>query len=784
MDPTAEPPRGGTALIVVPGVGDDAQAGTVASMSKALLVELGKGSRSTPFTQRIVVPALPGSSADAVVHDVACAQVTSPRLTDPLVIYEMHWADLSRFPGTTLIKFLLALYGLLFQTATIGIEAFRRVPKLTWSRRLIRVFSYLTSVLVVGLTAAAAILGVEFAAMLHLTDRGQRLAIAIVTLTLAIAVAWFGAQFQQGNGWRFDSVPYRLGRPLLAYELIALGVGVAPLVVYATGDDGDLAVAVHEVLWFGVRWILPVTWAAVGVVAIAISLTLLAVVRSKSGPTTARESYSAKRTAVLSVVVGGLGIAVLGAVLVATALVATIQAAGEKTKVPGEAAAGVGSSVRFEDYAAAVFERSVRPLGIALICTVALVALIVSAGFRYASAIAQARQKPRESRDGWILRHDLALVVLAIVSAVVAVVLFGRSSRIEDAIAVGLAVTGILLLVVYWSLRFIPSTARQPFRRGFDALLAYLGGLLHVLALTSALIVAAVALTMATPGTSGPGGDLQDFTTTLFTPLTKLVGGPDLSNGVGLTATVAVLAGLGALIQKNLAGVARGLDVTYDVATYMRVPHGRPDDRRPVEPPRRKVLRRYATLLRHIETVQAPDRIVIAAHSQGSMYTLALLFGDDSRDDADLIEGRGRWPLAPRLLPPDPAPGLAREELCEIKAPLCLLTAGCPILQTYAPNFPGQYDWPSDTAAVQAKLAAIGHGATWRNVYRSGDYFGRSLWAGGVVCEPSAPPSPLEEFCLGAGHHTGYWGDPDFAAHVRELIERPTQDPTRGVVSG
>jgi len=104
-----------------------------------------------------------------------------------------------------------------------------------------------------------------------------------------------------------------------------------------------------------------------------------------------------------------------------------------------------------------------------------------------------------------------------------------------------------------------------------------------------------------------------------------------------------------------------------------------------------------------------------------------------------------------------------------LTVPLSLVTAGCPILQTYAPSFPGQYDWPADPDAIVARLAAFGPGARWRNVYRSGDYFGRSLWAS-RVCDPPAPPAGLEEICLGPGHHTGYWGDPLFAERVLEMI--------------
>ena len=186
--------------------------------------------------------------------------------------------------------------------------------------------------------------------------------------------------------------------------------------------------------------------------------------------------------------------------------------------------------------------------------------------------------------------------------------------------------------------------------------------------------------------------------------------------------------------------------------------------------PRRRVLRRYATLLDHVATAQDPDAVVIAAHSQGSMYSLALLFGDEFRDRADRQEATG-WPLAPRVLPDHP--DVPREPSAAVTVRLALLTAGCPIQQTYAPSFPGQYDWPSDEDGVRAMLRRTGPNTTWRNVYRSGDYLGRGLWSGAGATDAADPLSrPLrrDEFCLGAGQHTGYWGDPRFAAHVLALI--------------
>lgn len=761
MDATADIPTGGTALIVVPGVGDDAAGDTVASMTKALLVEFGPGAYSTSLTQSIVVPPLPGSHDHAVVHDVSCARVHRSDTAPPLVVYEMHWADLSRFPGT-LRKFVLTLYGVLFQISTIGIEAFRAVPSLKLPISVIRAFSYLTAVLVVGLTAGATILGVEFAAMVRLTGHRERLAIAGVTLLLVAALAWYGDSFLRGHGWRFSSTPFT--RPGVAFGAVALAVGVGPLLVYGHDTKGTtLLLAVHDVLWQGVRWVLPVTWILVGIAAVAIALLMLAVNPDVPPATDAGRSYRAHRTAVLSVVVGGLGIALLGAVLVAAGLAATAQAAGVKSHVACRAARDVAAEkCIFGDYAQSLFTRSLRPLSVALLCALALLVVILIAAFRYVSALMQASMDKGEPPP----RDDVVAVAMSVVLLAVLVAAFLWATPAVAAVAaIVLGAVAVVLVVLHWTRCFRPSRIARPFGRGFDVLLAYLGSFWHVLLLTFALLTASTALAMGTPVTSGAGEGLQSLSESFFTPLTSLAGGSALGNGVKVSATVAVLLALAALITRNLSVLAKALDVAYDVATYVRIPHGTPGED-PVEPPRRKILRRYATLLDHVQAVQKPRTIVIAAHSQGSMYTLALLFGDEFRDRADRQEANG-WPLAPRALPDRPE--VDREPPPAVSTRLALLTAGCPIRQTYAPNFPGQYDWPADKGVVSRMLGDIGPETTWRNVYRSGDYLGRGLWLG-ATCRHHAPWGALTEACLGPGQHTGYWGDRHFARHVVALI--------------
>lgn len=748
--------RGGTALIVVPGVGDDSAGDTVGSMTTALLVALGPGAHSTPASLSMVVPPVPGSPADPVVHEVRCARIHRPADPAPLLVYEMHWADLSRFPDR-LGRFVLTLYGMLFQVSTIGLEALRTDSGGTRAQRLtLSAFSYLTAVLALGLTAGAAILGVELAALVRFTGHGATLAIATLALLIAAGAAWYGDRFLRARGWRFDEVPHHLGRPGLAFGLVAAGVGVVPLLIHADGHS--MVLSVHDVLWVGVRLVLPLAWALVGITAIAMCVLMARVAWAGAA---ARRRYAATRTALLSVVIGGLGIALLGALLVAVALAATSRATGADRAVPPRAAADVhAAGPTFADYSLEVFQQSLRPLGIALICALVLIVAILMTGFGYVSALAQSRQGAAAPvRSVWAL--VAAVLAVAWIPALV-----HADEGGADALAVALAVIAAALTVVFWARLYRPDAVRAPLRRGFERLLAYFGGPVHAVLLVAALAVAAAALVLATPATPAVARRLGDLSGSFFDPFAKLASGSSATTWKASAAAAGVL-GIATFLASRLPLLAKGLDVAYDVATYMRIPHGAPSDPSPVEPPRRQILRRYAALLEHIRTEQGPERIVIAAHSQGSMYSLALLFGDRYRDSADRLEGTS-WPLAPRLVPDHPE--AIREAAPVVEAPLALVTAGCPILQTYAPNFPGQYDWPSDRDAVIAGLATVGaRGATWRNVYRSGDYLGRALWAD-EICGDAPPQGPLSEHCLGPGQHTGYWGDARFARQVLALL--------------
>jgi hypothetical protein len=234
------------------------------------------------------------------------------------------------------------------------------------------------------------------------------------------------------------------------------------------------------------------------------------------------------------------------------------------------------------------------------------------------------------------------------------------------------------------------------------------------------------------------------------------------------------------------------LGAVLDVDTYLRTS---PAD----ATPRAKIVERYVSLLRYLVRYRDPsdgrgyDSVVIVAHSLGSLISADLL---------RFLQAEGDDALAPL--------GLAGEfDQRQGSISLKLLTMGNPTRQLLNRFFPYLYDWvrenpdngmqplPAPVAISPAAPppiiapralpdpAELGL-ATWVNIYRSGDYVGRSLWLtewyrrtiGGK--DAGEYPEPLyvassggrSEACIGAGAHTHYWDDtaPDVAEQLNGLI--------------
>lgn len=181
--------------------------------------------------------------------------------------------------------------------------------------------------------------------------------------------------------------------------------------------------------------------------------------------------------------------------------------------------------------------------------------------------------------------------------------------------------------------------------------------------------------------------------------------------------------------------VALVTDVIYDIATYLRVATPA------IVSPRIQMIARYRALLAHLRDT-GHTRIVIMAHSQGSALTLATLLGDQDRTP-----------------PLQPAPTSLRPDR------LTVLTYGCPATQTYARRFPSQVtNWTDPQRTIP----------NWLNVYRAGDYVGRS------ITEPpgfdptfSTRDSHPQERCLGPGQHMSYFSDERWRRVARYVVATP-----------
>ena len=230
------------------------------------------------------------------------------------------------------------------------------------------------------------------------------------------------------------------------------------------------------------------------------------------------------------------------------------------------------------------------------------------------------------------------------------------------------------------------------------------------------------------------------------------------------------------------------LGAVLDVDTYLRASPTNAT-------PRAKIMERYISTLRYLARYRDPDgraydSVVIVAHSLGMVITTDLLLYLHSNADPEVAA----FGIAPGQQP--------------AKIKLKLMSMGSPIRQLLNRFFPYLYDWvrekpdnglrplppplpclppptiPSTALPDPRELGLV----EWVNVYRSGDYVGRSLWLDEWYCRTTGrgsgrypqpvhratdgPPDTRVEMCIGAGAHTHYWDDtaPDVAEHLNSMI--------------
>src|SRR5688572_3279730 len=153
-------------------------------------------------------------------------------------VYEMRWADISRFPGG-LVRLVYTLYGLLLQISTLGLEAMRPLRGAMRRARVARDALYAAAwLLAIPVMAATAAVVLGSGALLGAVgfDDSPILAgvVAVAVAVIAVGFAAWGAHRLRRAGW--------LGLPVPVAALIALAlVGFAAWWVHRDGLRVGLA---------------------------------------------------------------------------------------------------------------------------------------------------------------------------------------------------------------------------------------------------------------------------------------------------------------------------------------------------------------------------------------------------------------------------------------------------------------------------------------------------------------------------------------------------------------
>ncbi|MDT4958994.1 MAG: hypothetical protein QOD31_2793 [Pseudonocardiales bacterium] len=235
--------------------------------------------------------------------------------------------------------------------------------------------------------------------------------------------------------------------------------------------------------------------------------------------------------------------------------------------------------------------------------------------------------------------------------------------------------------------------------------------------------------------------------------------------------TIVLLVGLGAAAFR-VARTRRSVGILWDLASFW------PRSAHPFAAPcyaERAVPDLVTRVYWHArDEKDAPRRIVVAAHSQGTVISMATFFQLKAIDDAE----------APSR-PDGTAPVLSW---------VAFLSFGCVLRRLYAKFFPAYFGVPELEKLRDDVLSVRGRPPRWRNLWRYSDYLGGQVTAGPPPVHPSSDPIEVELVDPGwarppgdtqlprADMHSNYWRDPVFAEQVGVLAKTvpavPTEAPT------
>jgi hypothetical protein len=715
-----------TAIVVVAGVGDEGSGEGAERIVEGLLRHGGwsAGDEVTewyPVTDDIL---------DAHDHEArarAARRFTLRRPPGPeppeVDVYELWWADLSRFPEA-LRSFVAAFLGLFLDMPAIARAAL--LGGLAIGRSSVQPVAkgpQETSVGMRSRLAAAGLLGIVgwLCAVPILIATFLTLAlVGLMTLALylrsleAPLLGWCLAIAAGGLAIAIGSlmVSHRYQRSGRAYALplTALALcGAATLVVWRIADRGgrpDLALgdAVVAVVAFPFRilWLTLLALTTLATIALLVRMARVSLLdRPEAGP-----AWRTSVTAVFAATAAPLGVAVL-----LTVISAGVGAASQPLTDRADFTSGAAGSVSVP----------------------AQVPWCLS-GPRDWSPSSGECPDTVEPGDATAPHDQPVLTAYAW-----GVVILGQAlAPLLVAVAAAASAGVIVLIAILIALTAGRGEPRDPrTARRLTAILGLqdrvLGPLLMVLVPVAAYVAAATWVGFLLAFTADTGSDVLSR----FAASAAVVAG-----GVAAAIIAARVLGLspGALAGGGKASefLRSILDRPYDVATYLREHHAlrwAP----PINTPRARMLARFAALMAHISRggVRGPagayDRVIIAAHSQGTVLAVTLLHE-----------------------PPDGLPADVR-----------LITFGSPLRQLYRQRLPRQFGWLSALRTTPWRYLdrTRSHLREWVNLAAPGDPIGRTVfdpppapWVATTATHPTTDPSlTLTEQTLEHGGHSVYW---------------------------
>lgn len=729
-----------TAIVVVAGVGDEGSGEGAERIVEGLLRH-GGWSAGDEVTEWYPVADDILDASDHEARARAARRFTvhrPPGGSGPaeVDVYEFWWADLSRFPAA-LRSFVAAFLGLFLdmpaiaRAALLGGLAIGRssVPPVATGPQE-------TSVGTRSRLAAAGLLGVVgwlCAVPIMITTFLTLALVGLMTLALylrsleAPLLGWCLAIAAGGFIVCFASVmaANRYQRSGRAYALpltaLALGAAVA-LVVWRIADRGgrpDLAlgdaVVATVAFPFRILWLTLLLLTTLAVVSLLVRMARVWLRdRPESGP-----AWRSSVTAVFAATAAPLGVAVL-----LTVISAGVGAASQPLTNKAEFTASASAAVSVPTQ----------------------VPWCLSGPRDWTPS---SRDCPDTVEPGEILAtHDTPVLT----AYAWGVAILGQTlAPLVVAVAAAAAALVVLLFGMALALAAGRGEARDPRTASrLTAILALqdraLGPLLMVLVPVAAYISAATWVGVLLAFTADAGSDvLNRFAASAAV----------LAGGV---ATAIIAARLLGVSPGALAGGGRAsellrsiLDRPYDVATYLRE-HQTPRWAEPINTPRTRMLARFSALLEHISRggVRGPagayDRVIIAAHSQGTVLAVTLLHE-----------------------PPDGLP-----------ADLRLITFGCPLRQLYRQRLPRQFGWLSAMRTTPWRYLeqTRSHLREWVNLAAPGDPIGRTVfdpppapWVATTATHPTTDPSlTLTEQTLDHGGHSVYWSHPSLYRVIGRML--------------